>query len=298
MLASSAAQAQPPAPSSLVPRDRSVAEPRFLDWRAGVDVGNELAGGYTVERVLGGCGMTERWNGMGGPGDQGMSLFTYDVRKDLEPDLGHRQQRGSWRHQGQALRAHSPSSTTFQGEIEGKTGAVDHDRTILTAMPDGRAPTRRFRFRGMASRGARDRRDRRAARTEEGDIPMRRKRIVWPVALMLAIAPAQAGAAAIGTWGVYHRTRIDRSGRATTSTASRMARGLPVPRRTCSIPSCPIGATSGASPRAPDSHPRRPPQRQVGPQFTVAEEGGSPLSGVSRPGAIERLGHRPLGSLN
>jgi putative endopeptidase len=31
---------------------------------------------------------------------------------------------------------------------------------------------------------------------------MRRKRIVWPVALMLAIAPAQAGAAAIGTWGV------------------------------------------------------------------------------------------------
>ena len=31
---------------------------------------------------------------------------------------------------------------------------------------------------------------------------MRRKRIVWPVALMLAIAPGQAGAAAIGTWGV------------------------------------------------------------------------------------------------
>ena len=31
---------------------------------------------------------------------------------------------------------------------------------------------------------------------------MRRKRIVWPVALMLAIAPAQARAAAIGTWGV------------------------------------------------------------------------------------------------
>ena len=36
------------------------------------------------------------------------------------------------------LRAHAPTSTTFQGEIEGKSGAVYYDRTILTARPRGR----------------------------------------------------------------------------------------------------------------------------------------------------------------
>ena len=36
------------------------------------------------------------------------------------------------------LRAHAPESTTFQGEIEGKNGAVYYDRTILTALPGGR----------------------------------------------------------------------------------------------------------------------------------------------------------------
>jgi len=138
MLASSAAQAQPPAPSPC----RATEVSRNLDFWIGewdVYVGNELAGRDTVERVLGGCGMTERWNGMGGPGDQGMSLFTYDARKDLWSQ--------TWVTDNSAvpggikvkvLRAHSPSSTTFQGEIEGKTGAVYYDRTILTAMPDGR----------------------------------------------------------------------------------------------------------------------------------------------------------------
>jgi hypothetical protein len=138
MLASSAAQAQPPAPSPC----RATEVSRNLDFWIGewdVYVGNELAGRDTVEHILGGCGMTERWNGMGGPGDQGMSLFTYDARKDLWSQ--------TWVTDNSAvpggikvkvLRAHSPSSTTFQGEIEGKTGAVYYDRTILTALPGGR----------------------------------------------------------------------------------------------------------------------------------------------------------------
>ena len=36
------------------------------------------------------------------------------------------------------LRAHALGTTTFQGEIEGKSGAVYYDRTILTALPGGR----------------------------------------------------------------------------------------------------------------------------------------------------------------
>ena len=34
------------------------------------------------------------------------------------------------------LRAHSPSSTTFQGELEGSNGTIYYDRTTLTALPD------------------------------------------------------------------------------------------------------------------------------------------------------------------
>jgi hypothetical protein len=36
------------------------------------------------------------------------------------------------------LRAHAPGTTTFQGEVEGKSGAVYYDRTILTSFPGGR----------------------------------------------------------------------------------------------------------------------------------------------------------------
>ena len=129
-----AAIAQTPMPC------RSTEVARSLDFWVGdwdVYVGKDLAGRDMVERILDGCAVTERWNG--GAGDQGMSLFAYDARKDLWKQ--------NWVTNNSAvpggikvkvLRAHSPSSTTFQGEIEGKTGAVYYDRTILTALPGGR----------------------------------------------------------------------------------------------------------------------------------------------------------------
>ena len=119
---------------------RATEVSRNLDFWVGdwdVYVGNDLAGRDTVERILGGCAVTERWNG--GAGDEGMSLFAYDARKDLWTQ--------TWVTSDSALpggvktkvlRAHSPTSTTFQGEIEGKSGAVYYDRTILTALPGGR----------------------------------------------------------------------------------------------------------------------------------------------------------------
>ena len=113
---------------------------RNLDFWVGdwdVYVGRDLAGRDTVQRLMNGCAVTERWRDA--QGGEGMSLFAFDARKDLWTQ--------TWVTDDSSLpggikfkllRAHSPSSTTFQGEIEGKTGAVFYDRTILTALPGGR----------------------------------------------------------------------------------------------------------------------------------------------------------------
>lgn len=136
LAAAVAAAAQAPASSPC----RATEVSRNLDFWVGdwdVYVGKDLAGRDTVDRILDGCAVTERWNG--GGGDEGMSLFGYDARKDLWTQ--------NWITNNSAvpggikvkvLRAHSATSTTFQGEIEGKSGAVYYDRTILTAMPGGR----------------------------------------------------------------------------------------------------------------------------------------------------------------
>ena len=141
-----APSAPPAAPAPVAPQPaapcRSTEVSRNLDFWLGdwdVYVGQDLAGRDTVERLLGGCAVTERWRGTGGPGDQGFSLFAYDARKDLWTQ--------TWVTddsslpggiKAKVLRAHAPASTTFQGEIEGKSGAVYYDRTILTAIPGGR----------------------------------------------------------------------------------------------------------------------------------------------------------------
>src|SRR3954454_5565173 len=105
------------------------------DWDA--YVGNSVAGRDTVERVLRGCAVTERW--LDSDGSEGTSLFAYDARKDLWTQTWVTDD--SWAPGGikvKILRAHGPGMTTFQGEIEGKSGAVYYDRTILTALPQGR----------------------------------------------------------------------------------------------------------------------------------------------------------------
>ena len=135
MLAAPAATIQTPAEPC-----RATEVSRNLDFWVGdwdVYVASKLAGRDTVERILDGCAVTERWNG--GPGDQGMSLFAYDARKDLWTQTwvtGDTALPGGLKVK--VLREHTPTSTTFQGEIEGKTDAVYYDRTILTAQPNGR----------------------------------------------------------------------------------------------------------------------------------------------------------------
>jgi len=130
------------APPPAAPPCRATEVSRNLDFWLGdwdVYVGQELAGRDMVERILDGCGVTERWKGSGDPHDEGFSLFAYDARKDLWTQTwvtGDSGQPGGIKVK--VLRAHSSASTTFQGEIEGKSGAVYYDRTILTAMPGGR----------------------------------------------------------------------------------------------------------------------------------------------------------------
>lgn len=138
IVASGAAYAQAPAAGAPVCRATEVS--RNLDFWVGdwdVYVGKDLAGRDTVERILDGCAVTETWDG--GTGDKGMSLFAFDARKDLWTQ--------NWITNNSSLpggikvkvlRAHAPGTTTFQGEIEGKSGAVYYDRTILTALPAGR----------------------------------------------------------------------------------------------------------------------------------------------------------------
>ncbi len=132
------AGAGPQSPAAAPCRATEVA--RNLDFWIGdwdVYVGSKLDGTDKVERIVGGCGMTERWKDAGG--GEGFSLFAYDARKDLwtqtwvtdDSSLA-----GGIKYK--VLRAHAPGSTTFQGEIEGKSGAVYYDRTILIALPGGR----------------------------------------------------------------------------------------------------------------------------------------------------------------
>lgn len=132
--AAAAAAAQPSAPC------RATEVARVLDFWIGdwdVYVGSELAGRDIVERVLGGCAVTEQWRDSAG--GQGMSLFAYDGRKDLWTQTWVTDDSSApGGIKVKVLRAHAPTSTTFQGEIEGKTGAIYYDRTILTALPGGR----------------------------------------------------------------------------------------------------------------------------------------------------------------
>lgn len=121
---------------------RTTEVSRILDFWVGdwdVYLGKQLAGRDTVEQILGGCAVTERWSGSDGPDDEGMSLFAYDARRDLWTQTWvttDSSQPGGIKVK--VLRAHTPATTTFQGEIEGKNGAVYYDRTILTALPAGR----------------------------------------------------------------------------------------------------------------------------------------------------------------
>ena len=136
-----AAQTPPPSVAQAgVPTCRATEVSRNLDFWVGnwdVYAGGELAGTDLVERILSGCAVVEHWRGTSG--DEGISLFAYDARRDLWTQTwvtGDTSVSGGLKFK--VLRAHRPASTTFQGELEGRSGAVYYDRTILTAQPGGR----------------------------------------------------------------------------------------------------------------------------------------------------------------
>jgi hypothetical protein len=128
------------APGPAAPPCRATEVARNLDFWLGdwdVYVGKQLVGRDRVERLVRGCAVSERWRDA--QGGEGVSLFAYDARKDLWTQ--------TWVTDDSSapggikfklLLAHAPGRTTFQGEIEGKSGAVYFDRTILTALPGGR----------------------------------------------------------------------------------------------------------------------------------------------------------------
>jgi hypothetical protein len=143
-IALAAAIASCPAAAENAPQDtdqvpcRKTDVARNLDFWVGdwdVYAAKELAGRDVVERVLGGCGIIENWRDTGGR--EGKSLFAYDARRNLWTQTwvtDDSSVAGGLKFK--VLRAHTPTSTTFQGEIEGSSGAVYYDRTILTSQPN------------------------------------------------------------------------------------------------------------------------------------------------------------------
>jgi hypothetical protein len=133
-----AAQAPPPA-APPAPACRATEVSRNLDFWVGnwdVYAGATLAGTDLVERILGGCAIVEHWHGP--DGDEGISLFAYDARHDLWTQTwvtGDTSVQGGLKFK--VLRAHTPTTTIFQGELEGRSGAVYYDRTMLTAQAGG-----------------------------------------------------------------------------------------------------------------------------------------------------------------
>jgi len=135
-LVAAAALATQSAPVAGAAPCRTSEVARSLDFWVGdwdVYVGKQLAGRDIVERLVSGCAMTERWRDA--QGGEGISLFAYDARKDLWTQTWVTDDSSApGGIKFKVLRAHGPGTTTFQGEIEGKTGAIFYDRTILTAM--------------------------------------------------------------------------------------------------------------------------------------------------------------------
>ncbi len=135
MLAAPAPAAAPPAAPC-----RATEAARALDFWVGdwdVYAQGQRAGHDRVTREQNGCAVVELWQGVD-PSDSGQSLFAFDARKDLWTQTW--VTNDSARPGGikfKVLRRRTADSTTFQGEIEGQSGAVYYDRTTLTRNPDG-----------------------------------------------------------------------------------------------------------------------------------------------------------------
>lgn len=79
---------------------------------------------------------SKSWTEVDGSG-AGKSLFSFDARMDLWTQVWVTEDTslaGGLKHK--VLRRRTSESTTFQGEIEGKSGTVYYDRTTLTRNAD------------------------------------------------------------------------------------------------------------------------------------------------------------------
>ena len=127
---------RPPAP----PACRASEAARALDFWIGdwdVYAQGKLDGHDRVTREVNGCVVIERWSQADQSGE-GLSLFAFDARKDLWTQTwvtSDTSRPGGFKTK--VLRRRSADSATFQGEIEGSTGAVYYDRTTLTRNLDG-----------------------------------------------------------------------------------------------------------------------------------------------------------------
>ncbi len=108
------------------------------DWTV-TNADGTPAGTNTVTRILGGCAVIEDWHGVT-PGDDGMSLFTYDARtrkweqtwvtQDTTRPGGLKHKTMTGVFYGNAVR--------FEGRIAQGGGKTLIDRTTLTPWLDGR----------------------------------------------------------------------------------------------------------------------------------------------------------------
>lgn len=121
------------------------AEYRILDFWIGeweVFAGGERAGTDRIEKILGGCAISESWRSAAG--GEGRSLFYYVpaarewrqvwVTADPERPGGVKEKRLVERLAGGAVR--------FQGEISLAGGGTYLDRTTLTPLPGGEVEQR------------------------------------------------------------------------------------------------------------------------------------------------------------
>jgi hypothetical protein len=108
------------------------------DWRVVNASDGTPAGENRIERRLDGCAITETWHGAD-KGDDGMSLFTYDVRRHTWDQVWVTQDTsrpGGLKHKTMTGILYA-NAVRFQGAIATPKGTV-LDRTTLTPWRDGR----------------------------------------------------------------------------------------------------------------------------------------------------------------
>lgn len=108
------------------------------DWTV-TNADGSKAGENRVERMMGGCAVTENWHGID-KGDDGMSLFSYDARRKtwdqvwVTPDTS---RPGGLKHKTMTGILYA-GAVRFEGGIVARNGTAILDRTTLTPWRDGR----------------------------------------------------------------------------------------------------------------------------------------------------------------